>query len=224
MATATAPKPRTIKPKVADQKMLIGGKWVESASGKTFETLDPATGEVICRVAGKLRRSAGRRKQREEHAAGPEADRPVPDSRWDSLLAAVHEEIQQLPDVLRTAFVLCDLEGVRQPDAAARLGWKPGTLTGRLCKARQELLDRLTRRGILPAAVAGAVGLGAAAGTAAVPYANAGVAAHSAGDRCATTANLASGVAVSVSCPVCCDQTNGSIPIAKFTSLLKTFA
>jgi phenylacetaldehyde dehydrogenase len=31
--------------------MLIGGKWVEAASGKTFETYDPATGEVLARVA-----------------------------------------------------------------------------------------------------------------------------------------------------------------------------
>ena len=52
MATATAPKkPKHAPPKVADQKMLIGGKWVASQSGKTFETLNPSTGEVICRVA-----------------------------------------------------------------------------------------------------------------------------------------------------------------------------
>src|SRR3954454_7158260 len=43
--------PKLAKPKVADQQMLIGGKWVNSVSGKTFETLDPSTGEVICRVA-----------------------------------------------------------------------------------------------------------------------------------------------------------------------------
>ena len=49
MATATAPKPRkAAPPKVKDQQMLIGGKWVESKSGKTFDTLNPATGEVIC--------------------------------------------------------------------------------------------------------------------------------------------------------------------------------
>src|SRR5262245_53109341 len=51
---ATAPASRTRKaqrPKVKDQKMLIGGKWVDSVSGKTFETTNPATGEVICRVA-----------------------------------------------------------------------------------------------------------------------------------------------------------------------------
>ena len=33
------------------RRMLIDGKWVESASGKTFETLNPATGEVLARVA-----------------------------------------------------------------------------------------------------------------------------------------------------------------------------
>ena len=38
-------------PKVKDKKMFIGGKWVSSVSGKTFETLNPATGEVICKIA-----------------------------------------------------------------------------------------------------------------------------------------------------------------------------
>ncbi len=32
-------------------KMLIGGQWVESASGKVFETYNPSTGEVLARVA-----------------------------------------------------------------------------------------------------------------------------------------------------------------------------
>src|SRR3954453_24193812 len=52
MATATAsPKPKPARPKVADQQMLIGGELVNSVSGKTFETLNPANGEVMCRVA-----------------------------------------------------------------------------------------------------------------------------------------------------------------------------
>src|SRR5262245_57402088 len=51
MATATAPKPKQTPPKVADQKMFIGGKWVDSVSGKKFPTVNPATGEVICQVA-----------------------------------------------------------------------------------------------------------------------------------------------------------------------------
>jgi len=33
------------------QKMLINGKWVEAASGKTFPTYNPATGEVLSHVA-----------------------------------------------------------------------------------------------------------------------------------------------------------------------------
>ncbi len=32
-------------------KMLISGKWVDAASGKTFPTYNPATGEVLSRVA-----------------------------------------------------------------------------------------------------------------------------------------------------------------------------
>jgi acyl-CoA reductase-like NAD-dependent aldehyde dehydrogenase len=33
------------------RRMLIDGKWVEAVSGKTFETVDPATGRVLARVA-----------------------------------------------------------------------------------------------------------------------------------------------------------------------------
>src|SRR4051812_2815359 len=52
MATATTSKTRTVqRPKVKDQPMFIGGKWVDSVSGKTFSTLNPSTGETICQVA-----------------------------------------------------------------------------------------------------------------------------------------------------------------------------
>lgn len=51
-ATATAPKKSSVqRPKVKDQPLLIGGKWQDSVSGKTFATTDPATGETICQVA-----------------------------------------------------------------------------------------------------------------------------------------------------------------------------
>jgi phenylacetaldehyde dehydrogenase len=33
------------------RKMLIGGEWADAASGKTFETRNPANGEVLARVA-----------------------------------------------------------------------------------------------------------------------------------------------------------------------------
>src|SRR5262245_57508937 len=53
MATATASAPTRVKPpKVKTQQpMFIGGKWVDSVSGKCFPTLNPATGETICDVA-----------------------------------------------------------------------------------------------------------------------------------------------------------------------------
>jgi aldehyde dehydrogenase (NAD+) len=52
MATATANKPRATKaPKVKDQALLIGGKWQDSVSGKTFPAINPATGETVCQVA-----------------------------------------------------------------------------------------------------------------------------------------------------------------------------
>jgi acyl-CoA reductase-like NAD-dependent aldehyde dehydrogenase len=33
------------------KKLFIGGKWVEAASGKTFDTIDPSTGELLAKVA-----------------------------------------------------------------------------------------------------------------------------------------------------------------------------
>jgi aldehyde dehydrogenase (NAD+) len=38
-------------PQVGNQKMFIDGRLVDSVSGKTFPTLNPATGEEICQVA-----------------------------------------------------------------------------------------------------------------------------------------------------------------------------
>jgi aldehyde dehydrogenase (NAD+) len=53
MATATAESSRTTASRVQikQTKMLIDGKWVDSVSGKTFETLNPSTGQMIARVA-----------------------------------------------------------------------------------------------------------------------------------------------------------------------------
>src|SRR5688572_8765463 len=52
VATAQRSKPSVPqRPSVDDQKLLIGGKWQPSVSGKMFPTLNPATGETICQVA-----------------------------------------------------------------------------------------------------------------------------------------------------------------------------
>ena len=51
MSTASKPKNIIKAPKVSNQKLFINGKWVNSISGKTFATLNPATGQEICKVA-----------------------------------------------------------------------------------------------------------------------------------------------------------------------------
>src|SRR6267154_2700154 len=49
MATAAAVLEKNVK--IGPTKLLINGKWVDSASGKTFPTINPSTGEVITQVA-----------------------------------------------------------------------------------------------------------------------------------------------------------------------------
>jgi phenylacetaldehyde dehydrogenase len=54
MATTTAPV--QLDPKVTEflsqpRKILIDGQWVDAASGKTFATYNPATGEILSQVA-----------------------------------------------------------------------------------------------------------------------------------------------------------------------------
>lgn len=53
MATATEPRPvsRVERPAVRRTQLLIGGRWLDAASGKTFETRCPATEEKIADVA-----------------------------------------------------------------------------------------------------------------------------------------------------------------------------
>ena len=36
---------------VAKHQLLIGGRWLDARSGKTFDTFDPGSGRVIAQVA-----------------------------------------------------------------------------------------------------------------------------------------------------------------------------
>ncbi|HYO25616.1 MAG TPA: aldehyde dehydrogenase family protein [Lacipirellulaceae bacterium] len=52
MATVAKEKTKKVaRPQVRQTQCFIGGKWTPSASGKTFETVHPATEEVIAEVA-----------------------------------------------------------------------------------------------------------------------------------------------------------------------------
>ncbi|HTU44764.1 MAG TPA: aldehyde dehydrogenase family protein [Bryobacteraceae bacterium] len=50
MATVLT-EPQTTSAPIKQTKILIGNRWVDSVSGKTFETINPATGEVLANVA-----------------------------------------------------------------------------------------------------------------------------------------------------------------------------
>jgi hypothetical protein len=109
---------------------------------------------------------ASRRAARERTAAVSERNgHAVADSAWDRALAAVHEEVGRLPDSLRVPFVLCCLEGKPVTEAAEHLGWKLGTLSGRLTRAKDALIARLEARGLTLGAIAG-LGLAAPPATA----------------------------------------------------------
>ena len=38
----------------APRQLFINGQWADAASGKTFETPNPATGETLARVAARI--------------------------------------------------------------------------------------------------------------------------------------------------------------------------
>ena len=58
--------------------------------------------------------------------------------------------MEALPDQLRVAFVLRDLEGLSPEEAALRLDITPGNLAVRATRARQRIRKQLIAWGILP--------------------------------------------------------------------------
>ena len=95
-------------------------------------------------VEANLRKARRRRFEntgRELDTAGLE-----PGSPWKTSLEILHEEIDRLPEKYRAPIILCDLESLTRDEAAHQLGWQPGTVAGRLARARSILRDRIARR------------------------------------------------------------------------------
>ena len=127
MATAThaIPLDESVSRYVArTQKMLINGKWVEAASGKTFPTYNPATGEVLSRVA---------EGDREDINRAVDAARAAFDSGpWSKLPAAQRSLlIWRLADLIeKHAEEFAQLESLDngKPLSVARVADVPGTV------------------------------------------------------------------------------------------------
>jgi RNA polymerase sigma factor (sigma-70 family) len=108
---------------------------------------------VATRVALKARTLRMRRRLHEETlAANCLNDVAKPDASISKLdfdaAEAIDRAVRKLPEVYRAAVVACDLEGLSRKDAAGRLGWTEGTLSGRLARARKLLAYRLRKSGI----------------------------------------------------------------------------
>jgi RNA polymerase sigma factor (sigma-70 family) len=111
--------------------------------------------EVAHRVAKDARRATRRRFQRErpvDELPNPPAPSSTPDTELGRVL---DDELRKLPAKYRELLVACDLEGQPRQPVAAGLGIPEGTLSSRLTAARKMLANRLAKRGIAPAVVAG---------------------------------------------------------------------
>jgi phenylacetaldehyde dehydrogenase len=116
--TTLAPEFSDLSPAVSafisrTQKLYIDGQWVAAASGKTFETIDPATEKVICQVAEGDAEDVDRAAKAATRAfyGGPWS-RMIPAAReamllkWADLVEAHAEELAELESLDNGKLVL----------------------------------------------------------------------------------------------------------------------
>lgn len=125
------------------------------------DSLGPWLHQVACRTASCLRAAALRRRRHErrfaERDAGRHIEGAMPLGADLDRDAAIHEELDRLPEKYRAPLVLCDLEGRTHQEAARFLGWPLGTVKTRQFQGRRLIRDRLLRRGLGPAVAVAAV-------------------------------------------------------------------
>jgi delta 1-pyrroline-5-carboxylate dehydrogenase len=95
-----------------EYKMYIGGEWVDSASGKTFDNYDPYNGEVFARVAAATREDARRAIEAAAEAFPAWAATPPSErARYFLKAADILEARQQ------------EVVGVLRDETGATFGW-----------------------------------------------------------------------------------------------------
>lgn len=132
---------------------------VHRAAALRRDALGPWLFGVAHRIARKLRWKRSRRSRTEQQVPSmPHPELAPPDPlETDELHRAFDEELANLPEEMRRAVVLCELQGVSRADAAKQLRISEGTVSSRLARARKKLAETLTKRGLglaIPATVA----------------------------------------------------------------------
>jgi RNA polymerase sigma factor (sigma-70 family) len=122
-----ARKARSIKPR------SMVGNWLHGVAYRTAMKSKVMRAQRLARV----------------RRASEMARTDAPEERvWEHIAPLLDRELSGLPEYYRSAVVLCDLEGMSRKEAARKLGWSEGTLSGRLARARALLARRLSRFGL----------------------------------------------------------------------------
>lgn len=142
-----------------------------SAAIRNWESLSSWLHGVAYRISQKARVAAAVRHEHERRAVPPQSTEGSDEISWREVRQVLDDELQRLPPKYREPLLRCYLEGKSQEEAAQELGWTPGTLRGRLDRGREQLRQRLVRRGITLSSAIGAMLVAQSVGRAAAPAA-----------------------------------------------------